>query len=255
MMTNDISYLLGFFSFIQLSVALNFGFLFFTKTHKANKLQKEWIDYLRNHYRTKITNAEKEYSRVREGMDQSIIGQKNDLKNHVKAFDNIIDTEDLSVFMPEIGFTSCLYGMLLLLFLPTWAKGNIIVRSDLWAIITQILLFFQCVDYFFLCNKDVVACWKPTFRKMMDDKWKRREIIIVLSIFSFIAFFSLYKLGLTCQCLTPEIILYISIITSYSPILFYLISLYQLYKHRKNKINEIEALTADLSERLKKRMG
>lgn len=252
-MMNDITFFLGFFSFIQLSVALNFGLLFLTKSHTANKLQKEWIEYLKYRFRKDIKDAKKEYSRVREGMDEMIKGQKLDLENHVKAFSENTDNEDLSVFMPEIGLTSGIYGMFLLLLLPTWAKGDLLLRSDLWAILTQTLLFYQCVNYFSLRHRDKVESWGDGFRKLMNDKWKRREMLFILAIISIIVFSLFFFFGATCHCLTPELILYLSIITAYSPILFYVVSLYELFRHRKKMIVKIRVLTSELKMMLDKR--
>ena len=187
-------------------------------------------------------------------MGEEIKGQKCDLMNHVKAFSENTDNEDLSVFMPEIGLTSGIYGMFLLLLLPTWAKGNLLLRSDLWAILTQTLLFYQCVNYFSLRHKDKIESWGDGFQKLMNNKWKRRELLLIFAIISIIVFSILFWRWATCRCLTPELILYLSIITSYSPILFYVFSLYELSKHRKKMKDRIRVLTIELKMMLDKRI-
>jgi len=236
----DIPYYLTFLSFIQVAVAFDFGMLYLDRKSKLMMIQDGWLDLLRRFFPETIRNASRQLQRCRNGMSEDIIVQRDDLKRMKDTFCKKYQKEETSKFLPGIGFSSGLFGIFLLAWLPLCAKGCSEYRMDVLTIVMQATLFAQILYVVaFICSKFV------------------RETL--LGIILPIAFAGVYMLGYCCtgmlwrSTISYNWIFYCCACVPFIPIGAYLVMLLPMIFDRKRKAEKIRKETDALKQMLDSR--
>lgn len=233
---SDIQYYLTFLTFIQIIVAFDFGMLYLDRRSKLMMIQDSWIDLLKRFFPRTLNEASHQLQRCRITMSDEIIVQRDDLKRMKEAFGKKYMKEEISKFLPGLGFSSGCFGLFLLLWLPFCAKGWGKCQIDVLAVSMQATLFAQVLYVIaYICSKPV------------------RETL--LGILLPIAYFTIYILifswtGVLWRCCTSDIIFYCSLGVPLIPIVAYVILLLPMIRERRLKAKKIREETTILKRML-----
>ena len=236
----DIQYYLTFLTFVQVAVAFDFGMLYLDRKSKLMLIQDGRIDFLRRFFPETLSEAARQLQRCRNGMPDDIIVQRDDLKRMKDTFCKRYQREEISRFLPGIGFSSGCFGLFLLVWLPLCAKGWHEHRMDILTVVMQATLFAQILYVIaFACSKIV------------------RETL--LGIIVTIVFASVYLLVYCCtgilwrSCIPYDFIFYCCISVPFFPIAAYLIMLLPMVCYRKREAKKIRRETDALKQMLDNR--
>lgn len=238
----DIQYYLTFLTFIQVAVAFDFGMLYLDRKSKLMLIQDGWIELLRRFYPKTLGEASRQLQRCRNGMPEEIIVQRDDLKRMKDTFCKKYQNEEISRFLPGVGFLSGCFGLFLLVWLPLCRKGWPELRVDILTVVLQATLFAQILYVVaFFCSKIV------------------RETL--LGIILPMAFAGLYMLIYCCtgllwrNSIPYDFIFYCCICVPFIPIAAYIIMLLPMILERKRQAKKIRKETETLKEMLDNRIG
>lgn len=236
----DIEYYLTFLTFIQIAVAFDFGLLYLENKSRLYLIQDSWVGFLKAFHKRTLSDASRQLQRWRDGMPEIITAQRDDLKRIKEGFSTKYDRERISQFMPAIGFTSGLFGVFLLVWLPLCQRGWIGQRLDVLAVAMQSVVFSQIIYIIGF------ACYKTVREAMLG-------IVISLAWMAFYLF--LYKMfGIVWRIDSYDFIFYCCLIVPFIPIFVYIIRLLLLIPERRKKANIIKTETAALKQMLDDRM-
>ena len=78
----------GFLAFVQIAVALNFGFIFLDNKSILVRFQQGFFNWIKGLFRNDIEYAQQTYSRVRDAsMPDEFVKKKKELKGLLSVFD------------------------------------------------------------------------------------------------------------------------------------------------------------------------
>lgn len=199
-------------------------------------IQDSWIDLLRKFFPDTLNEASRQLQRCRNTMSDDIIVQRDDLKRMKEVFSKRYIKEEVSRFLPGLGFSSGCFGLFLLLWLPLCAKGWDKYQIDILAVSMQATLFAQVlyvIAYF---------CSKPVRETLLGILLPIAFVAIYILIFSWT--------GILWRCCTSDIIFYCSLCVPLIPIVTYVILLLPMIQERRHKAKKIREETAILKQML-----
>ena len=232
----DIQYYLTFLTFIQVAIAFDFGMLYLDRKSNLMMIQDSWLEFLRRFYPKTIKAASVQLQRCRETMSDAIKVQRDDLKRMKEAFGKRYLKEELSKFLPGLGFSSGCFGMFLLIWLPMCARGWNEHRMDLLAVAMQATLFAQVLYVIaYVCSKQV-----------------RETILGILLIIPFVAIYLIgfCFTGILWRIDSYDIIFYCSLCVPFIPIVVYIILLLPMIRSRWLAAQKIRVETDILKQML-----
>ena len=140
------NYYVGFLSFVQIAVALDFGFLILEKKSILNQFQIGFFNWIKALFRKEIEEAQRTYTRVRDQrMPQDFVDKKEELQALLSVFDPDAEYKAVSLFMPGLGFVAGVYSLFFLLIVPLWTKGDPTIYIDLFELLTEATVFSVCL--------------------------------------------------------------------------------------------------------------
>lgn len=232
----DIQYYLTFLTFIQVAIAFDFGMLYLDRKSNLMMIQDSWLEFLRRFYPKTIKAASVQLQRCRETMSEAIKVQRDDLKRMKEVFGKRYQKEEISKFLPGLGFSSGCFGMFLLIWLPMCARSCHEYRMDLLAVAMQATLFAQVLYVIaYICSKQV-----------------RETILGIILIGPFVALYFIFFhfTGILWRIDSYDIIFYCSLCVPFIPIAAYVILLLPMIRSRRLAAQKIRVETALLKQML-----
>lgn len=235
------SYYIGFLAFVQIAVALDFGFLILDKKSMIVQFQNGFFNWIRGLYKKEIEDAQHAYGRVRDQtMPQEYVDKKRELQGLLSVFDVDAEYKSVSLFMPGLGFVAGFYSLLFLLIVPFWAEGGNPIRSiDLFELATESAIFAVCMMpltlYFRSSFQNAYTCI------MFSMTW-----MLLFGLFATV----LYCVGLTWGILQISWFFYIALAVPYVPVFVYIVRLGIGAWKRYRSIDSIVKKTVSLATEL-----
>ncbi len=233
-------YYIGFLAFVQIAVALNFGFLILDKKSILVQFQQGIFNWIKEMFKDDIEYAQHTYTRVRDTtMPQEFVDKKDELQGLLSVFDTNMEYKSLSLFMPGLGFVTGLYSLLFLLIVPLWAKGVPIFSIDIFELITQATAFSVCMMPLMLYYKSTFS--NPYTGIIFAIAWMAVYFAVALL---------LYVFGCTWGILRIEWFFYLALTIPYIPVIVYVVRLVRRAWRRYKSIDVIASKSAALARDL-----
>ena len=234
------NYYIGFLAFVQIAVALNFGFLILDKKSILVQFQQGIFNWIKGMFKDDIEYAQSTYKRVRDTtMPKEFVDKKDELQGLLSVFAPNMEYKSLSLFMPGLGFVTGLYSLLFLLIVPLWADGEPTISIDMFEIITQATAFS-------ICMMPLTLYYKSTFSSPYTGIICA---IVWMAVYLTIALL-LYAINCTWDILRIEWFFYLALTIPYIPIIVYVVRLVRRAWKRYKSIDVIASKSTALARDL-----
>lgn len=233
-------YYMGFLAFVQIAVALDFGFLILDKKSILVQFQQGIFNWIKDMFKDDIEYAQRTYTRVRDTtMPQEFVDKKDELQGLLSIFDANMEYKSLSLFMPGLGFVTGLYSLLFLLIVPLWTKGEPTISIDVFEMITQATAFSACMMPLMLYYKSTFS--NPYTGIIFAIAWMVVYLAIALLLYAF---------DCTWGVLRIERFFYLALTIPYIPIIVYVVRLVRRALKRYKNIDVIVSKSTALARDL-----
>ena len=208
-----VMFLMDFMPYVQAMMLVNCGFIFFSERSHFLQLQEEYYNWLRDgKWFDKVLKwSLNKYQRIRKNSPVPLKEKKAlliGLRTQLKA---VMNWEHASDHFVSIGFSSAVYCLLYMIFIPIWKKSNYVNGEN---------LFVSSIFAFFII--DAVALYL-SFRGALPTRVANLLVTSISLLIAAVVVIVLVLSGNTCDSfLSIDVWIYLSLLLPVFPIIVYI---------------------------------
>lgn len=233
-------------SYFQMFTLLNFGLIFIDRNSAVIKLQEKIIKEFISLSKPVLNKAgeltkrcrKEKYGKTEEGF--IVLGLAEMIRAEKEAFKKRTEYEKHSLFMPATGFTSGLFCLTYLLFVPFFNKTSNIAWLYWLEYISEAVFVSQLMASF-------TILYKYAYRNLLTALlisfiWFTLPIALILI---------LYICNWTISCFDAELYLYLFLLLPMMPFVILIGRIVYMIAERNNRLKSIRKKMNELSEKMK----